>query len=134
MNNLLSILDSIGRFVIVKILKIYRDDLKFDSKLEEYMYDLLVESGLDFKFQKKYVLQEGFKYRSESVRPMTLTVDFEVYVSELIIIDTKGFQREDNKLKWKLFKKKMLGKSPEIFLPRSRAACRQLVKYLQTKV
>jgi len=98
------------------------------------MYDLLVESGLDFKFQKKYVLQEGFKYRSESVRPMTLTVDFEVYVSELIIIDTKGFQREDNKLKWKLFKKKMLDKSPEIFLPRSRAACRQLVKYLQTKI
>jgi hypothetical protein len=119
----------------VKILKIYREGLKFDSKLEEYMYDLLDESGLDFKFQKKYVLQPSFKYRSESIRPMTLTVDFEVYVSELIVIDTKGFQREDNKLKWKLFKKmlKDKGDPPEIFLPRSRAACRQLVKYLQTK-
>lgn len=120
----------------MKILKIYRDGLKFDSKLEEYMYDLLAESGLDFKFQKKYTLLPSFKYRSESVREMTLTVDFEVYVSELIIIDTKGFQREDNKLKWKWFKKMMVdrGNPPEIFLPRSRAACRQLIKYLQTKI
>lgn len=99
------------------------------------MYDILIESDLNFKFQKKYVLQPSFKYRSESIRPMTLTVDFEVYVSETIIIDTKGFQREDNKLKWKLFKKMMhdKGDTPEIFFPRSRAACRQLIKYLQTK-
>ena len=87
------------------IKKVHKHGLKFDSKLELYMYELLVKSKLRFEFQVEYVLFDKIKYNSETLRKMTLTVDFVVYPKDFpVIVDTKGFFRPENKLRWKLFK------------------------------
>ena len=63
------------------------------------------------------------------------TVDFDLPASD-IIIDTKGYQREDNKLKWKLLKGKLTseGKQPAIYFPTSRKAVDELIEKLQQEV
>lgn len=112
--------------------KVYQDGIKFDSKLELYAYNALTNAALPFIFQNKYVLLKGFKYNSTAIRDMTLTVDFDL--PELnIIIDTKGYQREDNKLKWKLLKGKLTseGKQPVIYFPTSRKAVDELIDNLK---
>ena len=66
---------------------------------------------------------------------MTLTVDF-VIGNEKIIIDTKGFQREDNKIKWKTLKFKLsqAGKNIPIFFPRNQKGCRDMITMIRTSV
>ncbi|RHV92597.1 DUF1064 domain-containing protein [Odoribacter sp. OF09-27XD] len=44
------------------------DGIEFDSKLEGFMYTQLRDTGIRFELQKKYELQEKFKYNSESIR------------------------------------------------------------------
>lgn len=53
-----------------------RNGVVFASKVERFMYDLLTMHGIDFEFQKRYVLQEGFRYNGEAIRPVTYTTDF----------------------------------------------------------
>lgn len=116
-----------------RINKVYQDGSKFDSKLELYAYNALKDAGLPFTFQSKYTLLKGFKYNGAAIRDMTLTVDFDL-PSMNIIIDTKGYQREDNKLKWKLLKGKLTneGKQPAIYFPTSRVAVDELIAKLKT--
>ena len=116
------------------IKKHFYDGLKFDSKLELFFYKLLKKNKFKFEFQKPYVLLEGFRYNDKAVRKMTLTVDF--YLSDLnILIDTKGFQRNDNKIKWKLLKKKLydLGEAPLIYMPKTQKQCLELINQLNEK-
>ena len=76
--------------------------LKFDSRLELFFYELCRSEGLKFDFQVPYELHPPFKYQGKTIRAMTLTVDFEfIDYGKNVIVDTKGFQRNDNKLKWK---------------------------------
>ena len=113
---------------MVTVNKVFNDEgIKFDSKLEMYCYETLKEAGLYFIFQYKYVLQDKFRYNNESVRQITLTVDF--YLPDLnIIIDTKGYQREDNKLKWKMLKAKLKENSPVIHFPKSQKSVVALIR------
>ena len=53
-----------------------RDGVAFASKLERYLYDLLTLHGIGFEFQKRYLLQEGFRYCDRAIRPVTYTADF----------------------------------------------------------
>jgi len=116
------------------IKKQFYKELKFDSMLELYFYKLLEKAKIEFKFQKTYILLEGFRYHGKAIRKMSLTVDF--YISKLnILIDTKGFQRNDNKIKWKLLKDKLIKTEnpPEIHMPRNKSQCAEMIKLLKEK-
>ena len=99
------------------------------------MYELLVKSKLRFDFQVEYLLFDKIKYNKETLRKMTLTVDFVVYLKDcLVIVDTKGFFRPQNKLRWKMFKYFLASRgefTPEIFFPSSQTACIELIEKLK---
>lgn len=106
------------------------DGVKFDSKLERYFYDLLKGAGIDFEFQKKYILQEKFKYGTETVRQITLTIDMWIE-SKNMIIDTKGLSTQQSVIKYKILKRKLFeakeaGLSfelPTIEVPQNKKEC-----------
>lgn len=112
--------------------KIEEAGVKFDSKLEKYMYDLLRGAQIDFEFQKVYVLQEKFRYRDGAVRAITLTVDFWLPTRNMII-DTKGFQTQQGAMRWKMLKsylKNIEDRQPEIILPSTKKECDLLLNRL----
>lgn len=115
-----------------QIKKIYKYDLKFDSKLELFFYELLKENKIKFDFQVKYILQPSFKYNKTTIREMTLTVDFDfINHGRNLIIDTKGFQRPDNILKWKIIKHKLKNVQPIIHLPKNQKQCKELIDLIK---
>lgn len=116
-----------------QIKKQYKHGLKFDSKLELYFYDLLKKEEIGFEFQVQYVLHPSFKYGKSTVRAMTLTVDFDLTGHGLnIIVDTKGFMRPDNVLKWKMFKYLMKDAHPDIHFPRNQKQCAEVVEIIKS--
>lgn len=85
--------------------KIVVDGVKFDSKLEMYCYEVLSDLKLDFEFQKKIILIDGFRYNKKAIRPITLTVDFVVTHNDITYyIDIKGFATDVSKLKYKMLR------------------------------
>lgn len=89
------------------------DGIQFDSKAEGQYYLHLKEKQqrgeiLAFKLQPKFVLQESFKKDGKTYRAIEYTADFEVIHSDetIEIIDVKGFETLDFKIKRKLFEKK----------------------------
>ncbi|MFQ8806189.1 MAG: DUF1064 domain-containing protein [Alistipes indistinctus] len=88
--------------------KIERDGVKFDSRLEMYMYDLLTMAGIRFEFQKRYCVQEGFRYRGAAIRPVTYTVDFFLPEHDTVI-DTKGYRTQQGDLRIKMLKRLLSG-------------------------
>jgi hypothetical protein len=79
-------------------------------------------------------LHPSFKYNKATVRAMTLTVDFDFTKhGKNIIVDTKGFQRPDNKLKWKLIKYVLFqsGKTPEIHFPKNQKECGEVLQIIK---
>jgi hypothetical protein len=68
------------------------EKIKFDSLLEKRFYnDVIVpqmKSGQlkDYKLQKTYVLQKGFKQKNRSFRPIT-------YVADFWMLDKKGHEK-----------------------------------------
>lgn len=83
--------------------KTQKYDLSFDSRLELYFYEKCLENNISFSFKEyKFILIDSFKYNGKSFRQMTWTPDF--YLKDYdIIIDTKGFETSDFKMKFKLF-------------------------------
>lgn len=101
------------------------DGITFASKLESYMYSLLRGAGIRFAFQKEYVLQEKFRYNGEAVREIKIIVDFEL-IDYNMIIDSKGWQLADGKIKYKLLKfhlSRMPGEHPRIEMPATKEEC-----------
>lgn len=111
--------------------KTERDGVKFDSALEKYMYDLLTIHGIEFEFQRRYVLQEAFKYNDETIRAITYTVDFELPANDMVI-DTKGFRTQQGVMRIKMLKRKFAntGRTTRIALPSTRDECAALVRQL----
>lgn len=115
-----------------QIKKVHKYGEKFDSKLELYFYELLLEAKIPFDFQSPYELVPSFKYNGKTIRPMTLTVDFDFTDYGLnVIVDTKGFWREANKMKWKLLQWGLSDKQPILFFPSSRRACVEVIEELK---
>lgn len=108
--------------------------IKYASKLELYLYNLLTAVKIPFLFQVTYVLQEGFKFHGTTIRPIKMIVDF-VLAEHDLIIDTKGFQLADNKIKFKMLKHKLFteGKDTRIELPRTKEECDALINQLLNK-
>lgn len=106
----------IGNKKIRNAVKSEVDGIKFDSNLEKHMYGLLNGAGVTFMFQYEYLLQEKFKYGTENIRAITLTVDF-FLPTKIMIIDTKGYMNDVAPLKYKMLKKHLIDVDP-YFLPR----------------
>lgn len=114
-----------------QIKKVHKHGEKFDSKLELYFYELLRSNNIPFDFQVPYELIPAFKYDGKAVRAMTLTVDFDFTDHGLnVIVDTKGFWRNDNKLKWKFFQYSM-DMQPKLFFPKSQKECQEVLELIK---
>lgn len=125
---------AIGNRKVKNATKIEENGVKFDSLLEKHMYDLLKGAQIDFQFQKQYILQEKFRYRTEAIRAITLTVDF-VLPKYNMIVDTKGHQTHDNVLRWKMLKWMIVDyfeypEPPEIIMPKNKKECDVLLNRL----
>ena len=107
--------------------------LKFDSGLELYFYELLCKEDIPFEFQICYELIPSFKYNGKSIRPMTLTVDFDFTgKGRNIIIDTKGFWREQNKMKWKILQWQFSDNdAPIMIFPKNQKECIECINILK---
>lgn len=112
--------------------KVLRDGIRFDSRLELFMYDLLKMAGICFERQKRYTLQPGFRYNGAAIRPITYTVDFWLPDHHLII-DTKGYHTQQGDMRIKMLKWRFstAGESPRIETPKNQTECRTLLEELQ---
>lgn len=79
------------------------DGINLDSKLEAYMYKLLRDKKINFEMQKVFELQPAFRHGKDAVRRIDIKVDF-FLPDHNLVIDTKGWQLSDNKIKVKMLK------------------------------
>lgn len=93
--------------------KVVIDGIKFDSKREGEYYEhlkCLKQAGkiTDFELQPKFVLQEGFKKYGRKFLPINYVADFRVWFPDGTdcVIDIKGHETPDFKIKRKLFDKR----------------------------
>lgn len=104
------------------------DGIKFDSRLEGFMYSQLRDAGIHFELQKKYELQSKFKYNFESIRAITYTVDF--YLPDYdICIDTKGIATQQGLMRIKMLKRYFYDHrlNTKILLPKNQNECLELI-------
>jgi hypothetical protein len=89
------------------------DGIQFDSKIEAQYYLHLLKLKEEGKIsgfitQPTFTLQEGFKKNGKTYRPIKYVADFAItYASgNKEIVDVKGYETSDFKIKKKLFEKK----------------------------
>lgn len=88
--------------------------ITFASALEMKYYVEVILPGVErgdiskYELQKKYVLQDGFVYNEEKIRPIVYLADFYIEYADgsSEVVDTKGLPDPTAKLKRKLFLKK----------------------------
>lgn len=115
------------------------DGITFDSGLEAYMYTLLKGAGITFERQVAYLLQPGFKYNGETIRPIQSFVDFWLPTKN-VIIDCKGYANDIAPMKFKMLKRVLFEKGektgwelPKIHLPSTKKECDILLNNLLYK-
>lgn len=75
--------------------------ITFRSKLEYNISKALELCGLPYHYEeRKFILQESFKYKEDTIRAITYTPDF---IVDNVIIECKGFPTDSWKIKRKLF-------------------------------
>lgn len=116
----------------IKSSKVEQDGIVFDSKLENYFYNLLKENNIEFELKKSFELLPSFTYRHEKVFGMKITPDFFIPIHNLIV-DTKGFGNETVPLRYKLLKHllHLQGTEYRIEMPSSQKACRAIIEQIQ---
>lgn len=99
------------------------DGIKFDSTMEADYYEYLKaekEAGRikEFSLQPKFPLQEAFKKYGRTIRAMMYIADFKVKYADgtELIIDVKGRETADFKLKRKLFDYKYIDLSLKLVI------------------
>ena len=115
--------------------KIEVDGVKFDSKLEMFCYNLFKNNELDFDFQKTITLIDKFKYNGESIRAITMIVDFVLNVNDIVYyIDSKGFPTEVSKIKYKMLKNQLKeDKDTDVLWLKSQKQAIEFVNNLKNK-
>ena len=95
--------------------KVTVDGIKFDSQKEAWYYVALKSKKQnkeikDFELQVKIELMPKFKYQGETVRAITYYCDFLIYHNDGTkeYVDVKGVQTDVFKIKWKMFKLKLV--------------------------
>lgn len=103
-----------GNKRVVNATAVSEDNIKFRSKAERTMYNLLKDSGLEFRheptaiellkgFYPTHPWYEGTKERGSKVRSITYTPDFTVVGKyNTYIIEVKGFITDRYPLKRKM--------------------------------
>lgn len=88
--------------------KVVVNGVKFDSKLEYYLYGYLKLINADFDFQHRITLVEAFRFNGKTIRAVTMLVDFVIRKDgKTYYVDTKGFATEVAKIKYKMLKNKL---------------------------
>lgn len=83
--------------------KVEVEGVKYASRLELYAAEVFKNQNIEYDFQVTYELQPKFKYAKESIRNISIIVDF--YLPKYdVLTDTKGWQLTDSKLKHKMLK------------------------------
>jgi hypothetical protein len=89
------------------------DGIQFDSRVEGKYYEYLKQQQQEglikrFELQPIFTLQEGFRKYGKYFRPILYVADFKVYLNDgsVQIIDVKGFETPDFRIKRKLFEAK----------------------------
>ena len=109
--------------------------IKFNSKLEVFMYKQLELLKTPFKYEgQSYVVLPGFTYQDEKVRPITYTPDFRLDKYP-VIIETKGRPNESFPLRFKLFKKSLIDNDDvcDLFMPHNQKECLEVIKQIKEK-
>ena len=90
--------------------KVTYDGITFDSKMEKDYYIYLKELKakgeiLDFELQPSFELQPKFEKDGVKYRPIKYVADFKIYYPDgkIEIVDVKGMETTDFKLKAKIF-------------------------------
>lgn len=93
--------------------KVVVNGISFDSKMEAdfYLYILeQIEEGIveEFERQPEFILQEGFTKRGLKFLPIKYKADFELWLADgtNYVVDVKGFETADFKIKKKMFEKR----------------------------
>ena len=93
--------------------KVVVDNIKFDSKMESNYYLYLKEQKSknlikDFELQPAFVLQPSFKKNNKAYRKIEYKADFKIIHNDdsISIIDIKGMETTEFKLKKKIFEYK----------------------------
>lgn len=94
-------------------IKVVVDNIKFDSKMESDYYVYLKEQKRkdlikDFELQPIFVLQPSFKKNGKTYRKIEYRADFKIIHndSSISIVDIKGMETTEFKLKQKIFEYK----------------------------
>jgi hypothetical protein len=89
------------------------DGISFDSRIEGKYYEYLKQQQQEgnikrFELQPIFTLQEGFRKNGKYFRPILYIADFRVFMNDgtIQIIDVKGYETADFKIKRKLFESK----------------------------
>ena len=84
--------------------KVERDGVKFDSKLERTMYDMLKKFKIPFEFQVTEELQPPFRDSTgKAIIRITAIVDFEIdFNGKRLYVDTKGEATQVAIVKYKI--------------------------------
>lgn len=78
--------------------------LTFPSKLEWYAYDVFMRNGLAFDYQFPFELQP----KIDNIRAIKTIIDFVFDINGFkVIVDTKGHQTSESKMKMKMLKSKL---------------------------
>lgn len=89
--------------------KVVVNGIKFDSKAEGEYYliarTFASKHGLELRLQEKFQLQEKFKLLTKTYREINYIPDFTFYRDGKLIkvVDVKGMQTKEFKLKAKMF-------------------------------
>lgn len=117
---------------ILNATKTIIDGITFDSKLEAFMYGLLKTFKIPFEMKKEFQVQEPFVYNGDKIRAITIIPDF--WLPEYnLLIDTKGNQTPDNKIKIKMLKYFFQTHDtacPKILLPSTKEECQAVINSL----
>lgn len=89
------------------------EGISFDSAKEAEYYLYLkylkrIDQVVDFELQPKYLLQDTLRKNGVTHKKITYTADFKVFYpnGQIQIIDVKGFETKDFKIKRKLFEQR----------------------------
>lgn len=80
----------------------------FRSKIEHRVSEVLIEEGVGHEYEKVVItLLPSFVYNKSKIRPITYKPDFMDPTGEKWLIEVKGLETPDFKLKWKMLKHKL---------------------------
>lgn len=109
--------------------------IKFNSKLEVFMYKQLELLKTPFKYEgRSYTVFPGFTYQDEKIRPITYTPDFRLD-NYPVIIEVKGRPNDSFPLRLKLFKKTLIENNDvcDYFLPHNQRECLEVIRTIKEK-